>query len=145
MPEPSEREAFRNLLIDYWAIRTAETLNVVALPDAETLNKYREIAAAKADQVLHNYERDLQVDKLADSVIERLRDDLVPRSRAARLIEVAINLAAIVMGGLIGLSQFIFDPAANAKQIAAVYYILMFIVALQLIGNLYLKYFDKKR
>lgn len=145
MPEPSEREAFRNLLIDYWAIRAAETLGDVALPDAEMLEKYREIAAAQADKVLQSYERELQVDKLADSVIERLRDDLVPRSRAARLIEVAINVSALVIGGLIGLSQFIFDPVANAKQISAVYYALMFIVILQLLGNLYLKFFDRKR
>lgn len=145
MPEPSEREAFRNLLIDYWAIRTAEKLGDVSLPDAEMLEKYREIATAQADKVLQSYERELQVDKLTDSVIERLRDDLVPRSRAARLIEVAINVSALVIGSLIGLSQFIFDPQANAKQIAAVYYALMLIVVLQLIGNLYLKFFDKKR
>lgn len=99
MPEPSEREAFRNLLIDYWAIRTAEKLGDVSLPDAEMLEKYREIATAQADKVLQSYERELQVDKLTDSVIERLRDDLVPRSRAARLIEVAINVSALVIGG----------------------------------------------
>lgn len=145
MPEPSEREAFRNLLIDYWAIRTAEKLGDVSLPDAEMLEKYREIATAQADKVLQSYERELQVDKLTESVIERLRDDLVPRSRVARLIEVAINVSALVIGGLIGLSQFIFDPQANAKQISAVYYALMLIVILQLIGNLYLKFFDKKR
>jgi hypothetical protein len=34
------------------------------------LEKYREIAAAQADKVLQSYERELQVDKLADSVIE---------------------------------------------------------------------------
>ena len=61
------------------------------------------------------------------------------------MIEVGINASAVIVGSLIGLSQFIFDPVTNAKQITAVYYALMLIVIVQLFGNLYLKYFDKRR
>lgn len=145
MAELSEREAFRALLIDYWAIRTAEKLDALSLPDAETLAKYHELAAPKADAVLRAYEQSLQVDTLGAAVVEKLRDELVPRSRAARLIEVGINVSAVVIGGLIGLAQFIFDPAKNAREISAVYFALMGIVIVQFLANLYLKYFDSRR
>ena len=145
MSPPSDRESFRNLLIDLLAIRTADTLDDINLPSEQVLDKYRELAAPQADEILRKYEHFLLVSQLSSDVIEKLRDDLVPRSRASRLIEVGINVSAVVIGALIGLSQFIFDPVNNVKQITAVYYALMFIVIVQLIGNLYLRYFDSRR
>lgn len=145
MPEPSDRESFRNLLIDLLAIRTADRLDNIQLPPNVILDKYRDLAAPQADEILRKYEQSLLVSQLSSDVIEKLRDDLVPRSRVSRLIEVGMNASAILIGSLIGASQFIFDPVTNAKQIAAVYYILMVIVVIQLFGNLYLKYFDRKR
>lgn len=145
MPNQSEREAFRSLLIDLLAIRTAEQLGDVELPDQNMLNKYREIAVPRADEVLRKYEQALAVSELKQAIIDELRGDLVARSRAAKLIEVGINVSAVIVGALIGLSQFIFDPAKNTKEIAAVYFALMLVAILQLIGNLYLKFFDKKR
>jgi hypothetical protein len=127
------------------AIRTADTLDDINLPSEQVLDKYRELAAPQADEILRKYEHFLLVSQLSSDVIEKLRDDLVPRSRASRLIEVGINVSAVVIGALIGLSQFIFDPVNNVKQITAVYYALMFIVIVQLIGNLYLRYFDSRR
>ena len=145
MPETSDREAFRKLLVDYWAIRVAAQLDHIKIPTDDELAKYREIAAPRADEVLRKYEQSLEVDSITIAVVEKLRDELVPRSRAARLIEVAINLSAVLIGALIGLSQFIFDPVKNAREIGAVYYALLLVVVIQLAGNLYLKYFDRRR
>ena len=145
MLPPSDREAFRNLLIDLLAIRTAERLDNIELPSEKVLAKYRKLATPQADEILRRYEQSLLVNQISSDVIEKLRDDLVPRSRTSKLIEVGINASAVIVGSLIGLSQFIFDPVTNAKQITAVYYALMLIVIVQLFGNLYLKYFDKRR
>jgi hypothetical protein len=145
MSGPSDREAFRSLLADLLAIKTAEELGEVQLPAPDRLAKYREVALPRADDVIRNYERTTMVEEVRREIITQLRDDLAPRVRAARLIEIGINVSALIIGALIGLSQFIFDPATNARQITAVYYALIIVVALQFVGNLVLRYFGDKR
>lgn len=145
MSQKSDREAFRNLLVDLFAIRTAENLGELKLLSRTALAKFREIAAPKADEVLRNYEKGLMVEEISAGIVEKLSADLRARTRLGKLIEIALNVSLLVMGALIGLSQFIFDPATNKSQITAVYFALLIIVALQLAGNLYLRYFDNSR
>lgn len=138
----SDREVFRNLLVDYFAILTASGLGEVKLLSKSAAAKYKEIAGPKADDVLRSYERNLYVSAISDAVITRVGEALRSRTRIGRLIEVGLNISLLVMAALIGLSQFIFDPEKNKTQISAVYFALLVIVALQLFGNLYLRYFD---
>jgi hypothetical protein len=144
MSQKSDREAFRNLLVDLFAIRTAEGLGELKLLSRTALTKFRDIAGPKADEVLRNYEKGLMVEEISAGVIEKLSTDLRARTRLGKLIEIALNVSLLVMGALIGLSQFIFDPVANKSQITAVYFALLIIVASQLAGNLYLRYFDNR-
>lgn len=144
MAAKSDKEAFRDLLVELFVIQTAQELDNIQLPPPLILEKYRNLVTPKAELILQKYEQGLYVGDLCRAVIEDLKEDLIRRSRVAGLIEIALNVSALIISGLIALSQFIFDPVENRDQISVIYYTLLAVVALQLVGNLYLRYFDKK-
>lgn len=143
MTNKSDREIFRDLLIDHFAIKTAEELEQFSLPPVAQLDTYRRIAAPRADEVLRNFEKSMIVEAVRSSVISELKGDLTLRSRVARIVEVGLNISALIIGLLVTMSQYIFDPVKNKTEIATVYFVLLGVVVLQLIANLYLRYFDK--
>ncbi|MCK9542493.1 MAG: hypothetical protein M0R03_10750 [Novosphingobium sp.] len=141
----ADRQAIKALITDTLAVRLAHDVEKHQLPDAAVMEKFRGYVADSAEIVLANYERQLAVNSLCDAVIERLRDDLVRRSRVSALIEVAINAGAVILGLIGGAIVVFLDPAANAMEIKVLALAIFAIVLVQFFGNLYLKHFDHKR
>lgn len=145
MTPPSDREAFRNLLVEFFAIKTSEELDGLELPSEQQLRKLRSVAAPRADEILRKYERSIVASEVTEAVIGQLRDKLIARSRVANIIEVAINGSLLLLGILVGAWQIFSDPSSNPAQTRIVLGAVFVIVAVQFFGNLYLRYFDRSR
>ncbi len=141
----AERDAIKGLLIETLALRLADDLNVFALPDNAEIEKCRQHVSDGAENALANFEKQLAVHTISDAVIDRLRDDLARRSRVSGLIEIAINVAALLLGLLGGAIVIFLDPAANPATVKALAITIAVIALLQFLGNLYLKHLDHTR
>ena len=145
MPRPSDREAFRKLLVEYFAIKTSEELGGLTFPPESELEKLRNVAAPRADEILRKYESDLAINKITTAVVDQLRGNLIARSRVAHIIEIAINVSSLIVGLLIGAWLIFAEPEKNPVQTTFVLWAVLAIAGLQLFGNLFLRYFDKNR
>lgn len=145
MTSETEKEALQDLIAESLALRAAAHLDRFDFPPESEMAKFREITAEKAEGALSKYERSLAVDTLAAEVIEKLRDDLARRSRVSGIIEVAINISAILLGLMGGAVAVFLDPATNANSVKIIAIAIASIATLQFIGNAYLKYLDHNR
>ncbi|WP_225009544.1 hypothetical protein [Novosphingobium percolationis] len=141
----SERSSLRDLIGDALALRAGEELGQFQLPSEAERAKFRSVTSDSAEKVLGNYERALAVDVLAAAVIDRLRDDISRRSRVSGIIEIAINISAVLLGLLGGAIGVFLDPNNNASSIKIIALAIAGIAIIQFIGNWYLKQFDHNR
>lgn len=140
-----DREAIKALLAETLALRVANELNFHQLPDEEEMGKFRPLVAADAENILTNFERQLAVSAISDAVIDRLRGDLVRRSRVSGVIEIAINVGALILGLVGGSIVAILDPATHAAEVRGLAIAISVIVLLQFLGNMFLRHFDHAR
>lgn len=145
MSDNIDQDAFRTLLIELLAYKTAHELGELQLLPDDRLDAFKRVATPRADEIIRAYEKRILIREVRQIILSEVKQELLQRSRVAKIIEIAINVSALVTGGLIGLSQFIFDPVQNQKQITAVYCILLAVVGVQFLGNLYLKYIDERK
>lgn len=139
------REAIKALIAETLALRVANELEFHTLPDEVEMGKFRPLVAAETENVLANFERQLAVSTISDAVVDRLRGDLVRRSRVSGIIEIGINVAALILGIVGGSIVAISDPATHAAEVRGLAIAVCVIVLLQFVGNLYLRYFDHAR
>lgn len=141
----ADREAIKALLADTLALRLADQLDKHKLPDEVEMGKFRPHVSDSAEMVLANYEKQLAVSAISDAVIDRLRGDLVRRSRVSSMIEIGINVGALILGIIGGAIVAILDPATNAAEVKFLTIAISVIVLLQFLGNMYLRHFDHAR
>lgn len=141
----ADRQAIKALIAETLALRLASDAKKHKLPTDAMMDTFRPYVADSAETVLANYERQLAVSAISDAVIERLRGDLIRRSRVSGIIEIGINVAALLLGIIGGAIVAILDPAKNAGQVRALSIAIAVVVLLQFLGNMYLRHFDHSR
>lgn len=145
MTSETAKGALQELIAESLSLRAAAQLQMFEFPPAEEMANFRKITADTAEGVLSKYERSLAVESLSAAIIENLRGDLARRSRVSGIIEVAINISALLLGLMGGAVAVFLDPAANANSVRVIAIAIAMIATLQFIGNWYLKHFDHNR
>lgn len=139
------RKAIKTQLSNALALRLADDMKQHVLPDEVTMDRYRPHVADKVDVLIKEYESLLAANTISDAVVERLRDNLVRKSRISAVIEIAINLGALLIGLLAGGVAAFLDPANHAAEVRFFSIAACVILLSQFIGNVYLRYFDHSK
>jgi hypothetical protein len=138
------RDSILNLLGDMLAIQMAARLDQgVRLPKPETVRELRTATTDSAEKLLNELEKDMLVHTVRDIIIKDVRNELLRRTTAARVLDIGINVSAFVAAILIGVVQFLFVREVNLDAISVSYWIILAIIIFQFLGNLYLRHLDR--
>ena len=144
MAHIEDRAAIKALLVDVFAVRLAASLTRFKMPADDVMASCRTHVEAQAELVLSNYEKELSVEQIANSVVDRVGSSLQRRSRVFAILEIGSNILAALIGCMAGYFAIAFDTQ-SAPTIKIVFFVIFGTLVIQFIGNLYFRHFDKAK